>query len=143
MPHQFTTIGSFQALQHRAVDLYIQVEIASAVLEQTAALFDKETVPQRRARAARQLKARASDAALKVAKGAIQLHGGIAHTDECNIGLFLKRAMVLAAWLGNATAHRTRHGAIAGATEGAGTSEEPLGRARLADGIRRHGTVRL
>ena len=119
-------IGSFQALQHRAVDLYIQVEIASAVLQQTAQLFDRDADAQRRAQAASQLKARASDAALKVAKDAIQLHGGIAYTDECNVGLFLKRAMVLAAWLGNATAHRTRHGILAEASEGAGVSEEPL-----------------
>ncbi len=119
-------IGSFQALQHRAVDLYIQVEISSAVLEQTAALFDSEADAQRRAQAASQLKARASDAALIVTKGAVQLHGGIAYTDEYHVGLFLKRAMVLASWLGNATVHRTRHGALADAAEGAGASEEPL-----------------
>jgi alkylation response protein AidB-like acyl-CoA dehydrogenase len=121
-------IGSFQALQHRAVDLYMQVEIARAVLRQTAALFDTSTDPRRRAQAASQLKARASDGALKVAKGAVQLHGGIAYTDECKVGLFLKRAMVLAAWLGNASMHRARHGALAEAAEAAAgaASEEPL-----------------
>ncbi|AMN47770.1 hypothetical protein ACG33_11810 [Steroidobacter denitrificans] len=105
-------IGSFQALQHRAVDLYMQVEVSRAVLHQTTAVFDASTDPRRRALAASQLKARASDAALQVAKGAVHIYGGMGYTDECNVGLFLKRAMVLAAWLGNATVHRRRYGRL-------------------------------
>ena len=115
-------IGSFQALQHRAVDLLAQVEVSRAVLRQSAAAFDADDDPAARARAASQAKARASDAALKVAKGCIQLHGGIGYTDEHDIGLFLKRAMVLAAWLGGAAEHRERYGRLA---EYAGSGSEP------------------
>ncbi len=108
-------IGSFQALQHRAVDLFVLVELSRAVLRQTALRLDEAGIdPAARALAVSQAKARCSDAALKVAKGCIQLHGGIGYTDECNIGLFLKRAMVLSAWLGDAGAHRRRYGELAG-----------------------------
>ena len=117
-------IGSFQALQHRAVDLYMQVEVSRAVLQQAAIVFDTTDDAHTRAIASSQIKARASDAALKVAKGAVHLHGAIGYTDECSIGLFLKRAMVLAAWLGNASAHRARYGRLADADQGAERAEE-------------------
>jgi 3-oxochol-4-en-24-oyl-CoA dehydrogenase len=116
-------IGSFQALQHRAVDLYMQVEVSRAVLRQAAAVFDASSDTRRRATAASQLKARASDAALKVAKGAVHIHGGMGYTEECNIGLFLKRAMVLAAWLGNTPEHRLRYGRLVDAN--ADEADEP------------------
>jgi alkylation response protein AidB-like acyl-CoA dehydrogenase len=120
-------IGSFQALQHRAVDLYMQVEVSRAVLRQAAAVFDASTDTRRRATVASQLKARTSDAALTVAKGAVHLHGGMGYTDECNVGLFLKRAMVLSAWLGNSRAHRQRYGALVEASPSGGQadSDEP------------------
>jgi len=102
-------IGSFQALQHKAVDLFIQSEVSRSVVLQTAALFDGDADPRRRAVAASQVKARCSDAALKIGKDAIQLHGGIGYTDEANIGLYLKKAMYLGAWLGSASAHRARY----------------------------------
>ncbi|NYT61681.1 acyl-CoA dehydrogenase [Alcaligenaceae bacterium] len=105
-------IGSFQALQHRAVDLFIQTELARSVVLQSAAVFDLTTNPEQRGAAASQAKARCSDAALTVTKGCIQLHGGIGYTDECNIGLFLKKAMVLATWLGGAAEHRDRYAAL-------------------------------
>lgn len=108
-------IGSFQALQHRAVDLFVLVELSRGVLRQTAQRLDEAGIDTAaRALAVSQAKARCSDAALKVAKGCIQLHGGIGYTDECNIGLYLKRAMVLAAWLGDAATHRRRYGELAG-----------------------------
>jgi alkylation response protein AidB-like acyl-CoA dehydrogenase len=105
-------IGSFQALQHRAVDLYIQKELAGAVLDQVLeALGDAPDAATRAALASR-LKARCSDAALRVTREAIQLHGAIGFTDDCDIGLYLKRALVLAAWLGSARQHRRRYAAL-------------------------------
>lgn len=58
-------------------------------------------------------KARASDAGLRVTRECIQLHGAIGFTDEYDAGLYLKRALVLSGWLGNASAHRRRFGALA------------------------------
>lgn len=106
-------IGSFQSLQHRAVDLLILVELSRAVVRDCAGRFDAAGSAAERALAASQAKARCSDAALTVAKGCVQLHGGIAYTDECHVGLFLKRIMVLAGWLGDAAWHRARYGRLA------------------------------
>ena len=102
-------IGSFQALQHKTVDLFILSEISRSVLLQAATVFDSEASAKERAIAASQVKARCSDAALTIGKDAIQLHGGIGYTDEANIGLYLKKAMYLSSWLGGASAHRARY----------------------------------
>ena len=107
-------IGSYQALQHRAVDMYIQKELTRATLAAAvAALDDPGCAPERRAAAASSAKARASQAALAICKEALQLHGAIGYTDEYDLGLYLNRALVLSAWLGNAAAHRARYAALA------------------------------
>lgn len=101
-------IGSFQALQHKAVDLYVQQELTRAVLDEAVRELDAAAGPQDRAKVASRCKARASDAAMRIGREVIQLHGAIGYTDEYDAGLYLKRAMVLSGWLGNATAHRRR-----------------------------------
>jgi alkylation response protein AidB-like acyl-CoA dehydrogenase len=112
-------IGSFQSLQHRAVDLHIQRELASAVLEDALSTIDRNGAPGRRAVLASRAKARCTDAALKITREAIQLHGAIGFTDEYDAGLFLKRALVLAAWLGSASDHRRRYARLMVAEESA------------------------
>lgn len=102
-------IGAFQALQHRAVDLYIHKELATAVLEEALAAFGRGADVATRAALASRVKARCSDAALRITREAIQLHGAIGFTDEYDAGLYLKRALTLAAWLGHATWHRRRY----------------------------------
>ncbi|MCW5604340.1 MAG: acyl-CoA dehydrogenase, partial [Burkholderiales bacterium] len=102
-------IGSFQALQHRAVDLYVQRQIASAVLEEALGVLDRGPGAAERAALASRVKARCADAGLRITREAIQIHGAIGFTDEYDAGLYLKRATVLAAWLGNAHAHRRRY----------------------------------
>ena len=106
-------IGSFQALQHRATDLYIQQQLASAALEHAIAALQVAPNARTRAVLASRVKARCSDAALTITRAAIQLHGAIGFTDEYDAGLYLKRAMVLAAWLGGATWHRRRYARLA------------------------------
>jgi alkylation response protein AidB-like acyl-CoA dehydrogenase len=110
-------IGSFQGLQHRAVDLYIQQQLASAVLEEGLQKLDTGPAPDERAAAASRIKARCSDAGLRIAREAIQIHGAIGFTDDYDAGLYLKRALVLSAWLGNAAQHRRRYARLALATE--------------------------
>ena len=51
-----------------------------------------------------------------VTEACIQLHGAIGFTDEHDIGLYLKRAMLLSSLFGNAAAQRRRYAAIAGLT---------------------------
>ena len=101
-------IGSFQALQHRAVDLYVQQAIASAVVDEALREFDAAQDDSTRARAASRAKYRANEAALLIARQAVQLHGGIGYTDECDVGLYLNRALVLAARYGNTSFHSRR-----------------------------------
>ena len=103
-------IGSFQALQHRLVDLWMQRELANASLRRAVAAFDGE--PRGRALAVAAAKARASDAALLIGRQGIQMHGGMGYTDACDIGLCLKRAVALSACLGNGTAQRRRYAAL-------------------------------
>lgn len=104
-------IGSFQALQHRAVDLFIQQELTSAVVAQAVAMLDGDAGAQERMALASRAKARASDTALLIARESVQLHGAIGFTDEYDLGLYLNRSLVLSAWLGNGLAHRRRFAA--------------------------------
>jgi alkylation response protein AidB-like acyl-CoA dehydrogenase len=107
-------IGSFQALQHRAADLKIQIALTRASVDSAAALLDRaETSRSARRAAVSRAKARASDAAMLVTKQAIQLHGGIGYTDEADIGLYLRKVMVLANQFGPAALHRRRFAAEA------------------------------
>ncbi|MES2260335.1 MAG: acyl-CoA dehydrogenase [Pseudomonadota bacterium] len=105
-------IGSFQALQHRAVDAYIQVELAAAGLAAALSRVKAPDGSEPRAllcAAASRSKARCAEAALHVTQFALQMHGAVGFTDECDIGLYYKRALHLGAWLGNAAAHRVRY----------------------------------
>lgn len=107
------SLASFQALQHRVVDIAMQTQIARSVVLHGASVFDAEDAdaPARSA-AASQAKARCSQAAMAVLRGCIQLHGGMGYTEEANIGMFLKRAMVLSQWLGGADQQRQRFVAL-------------------------------
>lgn len=100
-------IGSFQALQHRMVDLFIQQELTRACVEDAIAACAAGDA-ERRSLCASAAKSRASAAAVLIGRQSIQIHGAIGYADEHDIGLFLKRAVVRSAWLGTATAHRQR-----------------------------------
>jgi len=99
-------IGSFQALQHRAVDLYIQKELARGALEDAVKALDSRPDSQTRRLAAGRAKSRCGDAALLIGRETIKLHGAIGYTDEHDIGLYLRRALTLAPWLGNPAEQR-------------------------------------
>lgn len=102
-------IGAFQALQHRAVDLHIQKELADAALAAGLEALDGDPDPDTRAALASRLKSRCAQAALLVTREAIQMHGAIGFTDEHDAGLYLKRALTFSAWLGSPAWHRRRY----------------------------------
>jgi len=106
-------IGSFQALQHQAVEIYIRIEAARSLLYQVAANSDAYRIDSAMAAA---VKAKLSEEAMVVTKACIQLHGAIGFTDEHDIGLYLKRAMLLSSLFGNSAAQRRRYAASAGLT---------------------------
>lgn len=101
-------IGAFQALQHRAVDSSIATEVAAAGVREALARMDRTGAAAARRREASRAKARATAAAVKVTREAIQLHGAVGYTDEFDVGLYLNRALVLGAWLGDGAFHRRR-----------------------------------
>ncbi|WP_313066373.1 acyl-CoA dehydrogenase [Achromobacter animicus] len=108
------TLSSFQALQHRLVDATLQVELASnSLLDALNAIAAAPDDAKARKAAASRVKARAARAGIDAARLAIQLHGAIGYTDECDVSLYFRSALHLAAWLGNATAHRQRYGVLA------------------------------
>lgn len=105
-------IGSFQALQHRAVNDHVDIELTRSLLYQVCAAMDQGRGNRAMAAA---VKARASDAALSVTKSMVQMHGAIGFTDEYDASLYLRRAMVLSAQYGNAAHHRRRYARLSSA----------------------------
>ena len=105
-------IGSFQALKHRAAEIYIQIELArSCVMAAGRAVDAGDDAARRLVSLA---KSRCSDAAILVANEGVQMHGGIGMTDEHEIGFFLKRARAAAQTFGDADFHRDRWARLGG-----------------------------
>ena len=103
-------IGSFQALQHRSVDLFIQQELARHATDAAVQKAEQGATGKALSLAASSAKARAAQAAMLIGTQAIQLHGAIGFTDEYDLGLYMNRTVRLAATLGNAAWHRNRFG---------------------------------
>ena len=107
-------IGSFQALKHRAADMFCEVELSkSCVLEALTAL-DEERPPEQIASLASLCKAKVGETFHTVSREGIQMHGGIGMTDEYDIGFFIKRAAVTEQTLGDINFHRDRYGKLEG-----------------------------
>lgn len=106
-------IGSFQALQHRTVDLYLAEQLARDVAQAACGALDAGSTGNARAMLASRAKARACESLNRIAREAVQLHGAIGFTDEYALGAYVNRSLVLSAWLGNAAAHRQRYARVA------------------------------
>jgi hypothetical protein len=95
-------IGSFQALQHRMVDCYVDAELNRSLLFKVLSAWDADAGHPAMVSA---VKARVGKGALKTVRTALQLHGAIGYTDEHDIGVYYKRAVALAAKYGNEITH--------------------------------------
>ena len=105
------TLGSFQALQHRLVDLYMKCQLAqSMVHDATLSLESADRAAAARAAAAAKYKV--GDCARAVGQEGIQLHGGIGMTMELPIGHYFKRLTMINATLGDPSHHLRRYGAM-------------------------------
>ncbi len=103
--HQFgVPIGSFQAVKHKAADMYVAIERAR-VLAYFAALTIAEDDP-RRHRAALMAKAAAGECQQVVYRNGFQLFGAMGFTWENELHIYLKRALAADLLLGSATVHR-------------------------------------
>ena len=103
-------IGSFQVLQHRMVDMYMELEQAVAAVY--LAVLNLETEPAVRARAVSAAKATVGRAARFIGQQAVQLHGGMGMTEELAIGHYFKRLTALQYEFGSTDYHVARYASL-------------------------------
>ena len=107
-------IGSFQALKHRAANMFCEVELSkSCVLEALTALDEGRDAGEV-AKLASLAKTKVGETYNLVSREGIQMHGGIGMTDEFDIGFFIKRAAVSEQTFGDINFHRNRYGELEG-----------------------------
>ncbi|TQM29920.1 acyl-CoA dehydrogenase family protein [Nocardia bhagyanarayanae] len=100
-------IGSFQALQHRMVDMYMELEQAIAAAHLAAHALS--AAPADRARALSAAKVTIGRAARFIGQNAVQLHGAMGMTEELAIGHYFKRLTALEREFGTTDHHRARY----------------------------------
>ncbi|MCY1647771.1 acyl-CoA dehydrogenase [Caulobacter sp. SL161] len=98
------TLGSFQALQHRAVDMAIACEEARSMMYLATIALSGDPAERRKVIAA--AKARVGQTSLYVGRQAVQLHGGVGFTEELAVAHYLKRLIMIDMAFGNADHHR-------------------------------------
>jgi acyl-CoA dehydrogenase len=105
-------IGSFQALQHRAAKMFMEIELARSAVMAAARAFDEKDAEAKALISV--AKARCSDAYVLITNEGVQMHGGIGMTDEEDVGLYMKHARVTEMTFGDAAYHRDRFASIKG-----------------------------
>jgi alkylation response protein AidB-like acyl-CoA dehydrogenase len=102
-----TAIGNFQVLQHRMVDMFIEVEQAVSMTYMATLKLDEGA--DARAKAVSAAKVRIGRACRFVGQNAIQIHGGMGMTDELAIGHYFKRATIIEGLFGSVDHHLKRY----------------------------------
>jgi alkylation response protein AidB-like acyl-CoA dehydrogenase len=105
-------IGSFQGLQHRAAELFAELELARSIVLQALQAVDAGT--EDLSLLASAAKAKLCEVAQRSTNEAIQMHGGIGMTDEHEIGFFIKRARVAQHTYGDYNYHLDRFAQLSG-----------------------------
>jgi acyl-CoA dehydrogenase len=99
-------IGSYQALKHGCADILCQLERVRSHLYHAATLLGDDADGAGTEVALRMAKAEAGDAAVQAGDRAVQFHGGFGFTWDCDAQLYLRRALWLQPWFGDAGHHR-------------------------------------
>lgn len=86
-------LGSFQGLQHRAADMFAELELCKAMVLAALQTIDEDADNLNLMAAA--AKAKLCEVTERVTNEAIQMHGGIGMTDEYDVGFYIKRARVV------------------------------------------------
>jgi alkylation response protein AidB-like acyl-CoA dehydrogenase len=102
-----TAIGSFQALQHRAVDMLVMIEQARSMAMYATMMSEHADAAKRRL-ALSAAKAYIGRAGRFVGEQAIQLHGGIGVTEECAVGHYYRRLTMIDVLFGDSAHHLAR-----------------------------------
>lgn len=110
-------IGTFQALQHRAVDMFVEVELCRSMMILAALKVDDPDEAERMS-AVSAAKVQLAWGGRQVTQQSIQLHGGIGVTNEHDIGLYFKRMHVLNTLFGDEEMHVARFGRLPTFTAG-------------------------
>ncbi|WP_302057780.1 acyl-CoA dehydrogenase family protein [Paraburkholderia sp. CNPSo 3272] len=100
-------IGSFQALQHRAVDMLVMVEQARS-MALLATMMSEEPDAGERDRSLSAAKVQIGRSGRFVGQQGVQLHGGIGMTEECKIGHYMRRLSVIDIQFGSTEHHLTQ-----------------------------------
>ena len=108
-----TNIGSFQALQHRMVDMCISTEQARSITYLACAKVGSDTPAGERARVVAAARVKVADACRHVGQEAIQLHGGMGMTLEMKVSHTFKRLTMISQAFGDADYHLERFNAAA------------------------------
>ena len=105
-------IGSFQALKHRAAQMFCEVEVTRSAVVAACSALDENTNDA--AALAVLAKGKANDTLDLCGNEGVQMHGGIGMTDEHEIGFFMKRARVARATFGDTAFCRDRYASLLG-----------------------------
>ena len=111
-------IGKFQVLQHRAAEMFMEVEQTRSLAYLAAVKVDSADAAER-ARAIHAAKVRAGRAIKFVGQAAIQIHGGMGMTDELPVSHYFKRATMIDATLGDVDHHLAAFAALGASAESA------------------------
>jgi alkylation response protein AidB-like acyl-CoA dehydrogenase len=106
------TISHFQALKHQLANMAVEIEPARGLWWYAAHAIDH--VPADAPRFAALAKAHVTERAMQLARDAVEAHGGIGFTWECDVQIWFKRALFDRAWLGTPELHRERAAVLAG-----------------------------
>ncbi len=105
-------IGTFQALQHRIVDMYISYEQAKSMACLACSKADQSSDAAERARAVSAAKIKVSDNARHISQESVQLHGGMGMSEELKVSHTFRRLTVIAEQFGGADHHLERFAAL-------------------------------
>ena len=103
-------IGTFQALQHRAAQMYSELELTKSSVIGACNAVDNNSNDLRRM--ASLAKFKSGETNYLVTNEAVQMHGGVGVTDEYDVGLFMKRARVTEQIFGNSEYHIDRYATL-------------------------------
>ena len=105
-------IGSFQALQHRMVDMFIALEQARSMACFACSKIDQPIGAKDRARAVSAAKTKIADSARLISQEAVQLHGGMGMSEELKVSHSFRRLTVIAGQFGDADHHLARFSSL-------------------------------
>ena len=107
-----TPIGTFQALQHRMADMFIECQLARSIVIMAAMKLDSTENDVEKSKAVSAAKSRVGKAIEKVGQEAIQIHGGIGMTEELDVGHLFKRVTAIDIQFGNTDYHTARFSSL-------------------------------